>query len=71
MGNCIPSLLFFAGGGLVGRVRRTRLSADVPLCGWVARSASTPYLLGVALSFEWGLGFAFEDEGGAGGDVEL
>ena len=42
MGNCIPSQL-------VGRVRRTRLSADVPLCGWVARSASTPYLLWVAL----------------------
>ncbi len=55
MGNCIPSLLFFAGGW------------DVR----VARSASTPYILGVALSFEWGLGFAFEDEGGAGGDVEL
>ena len=37
MGNCMPSQL-------VGRVRRTRLSAD----GWyvrVARSASTPYLL--------------------------
>ncbi len=44
MGNCIPSQW-------VGRVRRTRLSAGVPLCGWVARSASTPYLLWVALPF--------------------
>ena len=58
MGNCIPSQLvgrvcrtrLSADGGLVGRVRRTRLSAGVPLCGWVARSASTPYLLWVGLS---------------------
>ena len=55
--------------------------AERAFCGWVGRSGGAlgeyalPFGGGwdvrVALSFGWGLGFAFEDEGGAGGDVEL
>ena len=53
MGNGeLHSIAFILCGWGVGRACSPNApSAGVPLCGWVARSASTPYLLWVALPF--------------------